>query len=132
MSKTTNSNSTSKKIQAAQARAASSNSEPTPSEENTTSAEVADEANNTATVAAEAPKFKSWRIKNFADLAHVDPWHLDKVLHFMSNLIRNARLKKLQLIEFTFYEPGRISYVMKDLETGEYIREPKNAEDPLA
>lgn len=82
--------------------------------------------------------YKVWRIKELSDIAAVDEWQMDKCLHFLSHLIRKCRIMKRRLIEFTYYEQGRISYVMQDIETGEIIAEPKEAkaeieeDDPLA
>jgi len=82
--------------------------------------------------------YKVWRIKELSDIAAVDEWQMDKCLHFLSHLIRKCRIMKRRLLEFTYHEQGRISYVMEDLETGEIISEPKEVapveieEDPLA
>lgn len=124
----TNSKSTSKK-QATKKPSANSRAKET-------SAPIA--AAQTAAVPTVIDGYKVWRIKELSDIAAVDEWQMDKCLHFLSHLIRKCRIMKRRLIEFTYYEQGRISYVMQDIETGEIIAEPKEVkaeieeDDPLA
>lgn len=145
MKHSTNLKSTTKKskLAAAKSRAESVTSptplEPVSSNENPVSTAEAEIATSTGAAATgrtfeqEASAFKQWRIATFADLYEVDEWHLNRVIFIMGNLIRKSRILKRKLIEFTFYEPGRITVVWEDRETGKTIHDPAPEDaDPLS
>jgi hypothetical protein len=148
----TNSNSTSKTTEASKAAAgkarlaAFSETPPTTtkprasSKSNTTSAPVADAPTPKEGTASAAPTFKSWRIEKLSDIAEVDAWFQDKLIHILNHLLRKARILKRRLVGFTYPEKGIVEITWQDIATGEIIIEggaggvapPADDEDPLA
>lgn len=98
-------------------------------------------AKSVAALTAEAtPAFKTWRIEKLSDMADVDAWFQDKLIHILNHLLRKARILKRRLVGFTYPEKGIVEITWQDIETGEIIIEggaggvaPRaDDEDPLA
>ena len=80
----------------------------------------------------EKPRFQTWTITKLEDVQNVPQHFIEKVLHFLNHAVRKCYVQTPALVTMRFHEHGqRISYVMRDLETGAEIREPKEEIDPL-
>lgn len=77
--------------------------------------------------ASDAPIFREWRLERLADIATVAPDQTDKMLYFLTHAIRKCRIQNRTLLSMTYHEQGRIKLEMRDNETGELIREPREA-----
>lgn len=80
---------------------------------------------------AETPVFKKWTFTKLADISDIDVWQRDKCLYYIRWAINMAVLKKKRIQEITYYEQGRISIVLEDMETGEITHEPPLGEPPI-
>lgn len=73
----------------------------------------------------DAPVFKVWKIERLEDIATVDEWQMDKLVHFLGWAIRKCRIQKRALVSLTYHEKGSIELVSREVATGEIFYDPQ-------